>query len=98
MVSKDKVGDSFGSKSITPINLESVLYMEQCGTSELPILNFDVYMFFIVINLIDDSSLDRYDEGTAFMPIVEHKRNLPVSDKYQFLSLDEDGFDVPSDW
>lgn len=42
--------------------------------------------------------LGRYDEGTAFMPIVEHKRNLPVSDKYQFLSLDEDGYDVPSDW
>ena len=42
--------------------------------------------------------LDRYDEGTALMPVVEHKRNLPVSDKYQFLSLDEDGFDVPSDW
>ncbi|KAF8907673.1 hypothetical protein CPB84DRAFT_1822441 [Gymnopilus junonius] len=41
---------------------------------------------------------DEYDEGTAFMPIVEHKRNLPVSDKYRFMALDEDGYDVPSDW
>ena len=32
------------------------------------------------------------------MPIVEHKSSLPVSDKYPFLSLDEDGYDVPSDW
>ncbi|KAJ3486292.1 hypothetical protein NLJ89_g11823 [Agrocybe chaxingu] len=41
---------------------------------------------------------DEYDEGTAFMPIVEHKRRLPQSDKFQFLALDADGFDVPSDW
>jgi hypothetical protein len=34
MVLKDKVGDSFGSRSLTPIDLGSVLYMEQCGTSE----------------------------------------------------------------
>lgn len=42
--------------------------------------------------------LCRYDEGTAFMPIVEHKSKLPVSEKYQFLSLDADGYDVPADW
>ncbi|KAF9042164.1 hypothetical protein BJ165DRAFT_254406 [Panaeolus papilionaceus] len=41
---------------------------------------------------------DEYDEGTAFMPIVEHKSKLPVSEKYQFLSLDADGYDVPADW
>ncbi|PPQ69203.1 hypothetical protein CVT26_003643 [Gymnopilus dilepis] len=41
---------------------------------------------------------DEYDEGTAFMPIVEHKRNLPVSDKFRFMALDEDGYDLPSDW
>ncbi|KAG6817286.1 hypothetical protein H0H87_010628 [Tephrocybe sp. NHM501043] len=41
---------------------------------------------------------DEYDEGTAFMPIVEKKRMLPVSDKYLFLSLDEEGYDLPSDW
>ncbi|KAH9487307.1 hypothetical protein JR316_0001379 [Psilocybe cubensis] len=41
---------------------------------------------------------DEYDEGTAFMPIVEHKRDLPESDNYRFMALDEDGYDVPSDW
>ncbi|KAG6854198.1 hypothetical protein C0991_009511 [Blastosporella zonata] len=41
---------------------------------------------------------DEYDEGTAFMPVVEKKRMLPVSDKHPFLSLDEDGYDLPSDW
>lgn len=89
MILKDKVGDFFGGRSITPINLESILFMEQCGTSEC---NLKIYNMFPLL------ILGRYDEGTAFMPIVEHKRNLPVSDKYRFLSLDEDGFDVPSDW
>ncbi|KAF8798292.1 hypothetical protein BYT27DRAFT_7203403 [Phlegmacium glaucopus] len=41
---------------------------------------------------------DEYDEGTAFMPIVEHKRDLPESAKYPFLALDADGYEVPSDW
>ncbi|KAF8168497.1 hypothetical protein B0H34DRAFT_61646 [Crassisporium funariophilum] len=41
---------------------------------------------------------DEYDEGTAFMPIVDHKRLLPASDKFPFLALDEDGYDIPSDW
>ncbi|KAF8878452.1 hypothetical protein BD779DRAFT_1628560, partial [Infundibulicybe gibba] len=41
---------------------------------------------------------DEYDEGTAFMPVVEKKRMLPESDKYPFMALDEDGFDLPSDW
>lgn len=40
----------------------------------------------------------RYDEGTAFMPVVENKRMLPESDKYPFMALDEDGYDLPSDW
>ena len=40
----------------------------------------------------------RYDEGTAFMPVVESKRNLPQSDKFQFMALDEDGYDCPADW
>ena len=43
-------------------------------------------------------TLGRYDEGTAFMPIVEHTRNLPVLDKHPFLALDADGYDLPSDW
>ncbi|KAJ6613961.1 hypothetical protein B0H10DRAFT_2046865 [Mycena sp. CBHHK59/15] len=41
---------------------------------------------------------DEYDEGTAFLPVVEKKRLLPESDKWPFLSLDEDGYDLPADW
>ncbi|KAK0232671.1 hypothetical protein IW262DRAFT_14074 [Armillaria fumosa] len=41
---------------------------------------------------------DEYDEGTAFMPIVTKKSMLPQSDKYPFMALDEDGYDLPSDW
>lgn len=66
--------------------------MEQCGTSECD-LKLGLRFSFLTHRL-----LGRYDEGTALMPIVEHKQNLPVSDKYKFLSLDADGFDVPSDW
>jgi hypothetical protein len=40
----------------------------------------------------------RYDEGTAFMPVVSKKRQVPVHDKYNFMALDEDGYDIPSDW
>jgi hypothetical protein len=43
-------------------------------------------------------SIRRYDEGTAFMPVVEKKRMLPETDKHPFMALDEDGFDLPSDW
>jgi hypothetical protein len=32
------------------------------------------------------------------MPAVEKKRMLPKSDKYPFMALDQDGFDLPSDW
>ncbi|KAJ7159546.1 hypothetical protein C8R46DRAFT_906556 [Mycena filopes] len=41
---------------------------------------------------------DEYDEGTAFLPVVEKKRLLPESETWPFLSLDEDGYDLPSDW
>ncbi|KAF5355726.1 hypothetical protein D9756_004390 [Leucocoprinus leucothites] len=41
---------------------------------------------------------DEYDEGTAFMPVVTHKRLLPESDKFKFMALDEDGYDLPPDW
>ncbi|KAJ7744148.1 hypothetical protein B0H16DRAFT_1463368 [Mycena metata] len=40
----------------------------------------------------------RYDEGTAFLPVVEKKRLLPQSETWPFLALDEDGYDLPSDW
>ena len=39
---------------------------------------------------------NRYDEGTAFMPVVSYKRQLPQPG--HFLALDEDGYDLPSDW
>ncbi|OJT09971.1 hypothetical protein TRAPUB_13552 [Trametes pubescens] len=41
---------------------------------------------------------DEYDEGTAFMPVVSHKRQLPVLETHRFMALDEDGFDLPPDW
>lgn len=41
---------------------------------------------------------DEYDQGTALMPVVEKSRMLPESDKFSFLALDEDGFELPSDW
>ncbi|PFH48275.1 hypothetical protein AMATHDRAFT_65829 [Amanita thiersii Skay4041] len=41
---------------------------------------------------------DEYDEGTAFMPAVTTKRQLPVHEKFPFLALDADGYDLPSDW
>ena len=32
------------------------------------------------------------------MPVVSHKRQVPIHDKYRFMALDEDGFDLPPDW
>ena len=32
------------------------------------------------------------------MPVVSHKRQLPVLDNYRFMALDEDGFHLPPDW
>ncbi|KAJ3723802.1 hypothetical protein C8R42DRAFT_663634 [Lentinula raphanica] len=41
---------------------------------------------------------DEYDEGTALMPVVEKSRLLPRSEKYSFMALDVDGYDLPADW
>ncbi|KAI0078516.1 hypothetical protein K474DRAFT_1660324 [Panus rudis PR-1116 ss-1] len=41
---------------------------------------------------------DEYDEGTNFLPAVANKRQLPVHEKYKFMALDEDGYDLPPDW
>ncbi|KAJ6569215.1 hypothetical protein B0H19DRAFT_1256870 [Mycena capillaripes] len=41
---------------------------------------------------------DEYDEGTAFLPVIEKKRLLPESENWPFLALDEDGYDLASDW
>ena len=40
----------------------------------------------------------RYDEGTAMMPAVSKKRLLPEHDRFPFMALDEDGYDLPPDW
>ncbi|KAG7439521.1 uncharacterized protein BT62DRAFT_976782 [Guyanagaster necrorhizus] len=50
------------------------------------------------IRTIYGAMWDEYDEGTAFMPIVSKKSMLPQSDKYRFMALDEDGYDLPPDW
>ncbi|KAI0352361.1 hypothetical protein OH77DRAFT_1383710, partial [Trametes cingulata] len=41
---------------------------------------------------------DGYDEGTALMPVVSYRRQLPVHEKYRFMALDEDDHDLPQDW
>ena len=44
---------------------------------------------------------DEYDEGTAFLPVVPKKFQVPLpagGGKYKFMALDEDGYDLPSDW
>lgn len=46
----------------------------------------------------DSDILYRYDEGTAFLPVVQNKRLVPKHEKYNFMALDEDGFDLPPDW
>ncbi|KAJ7596528.1 hypothetical protein C8J56DRAFT_917665 [Mycena floridula] len=50
------------------------------------------------VRIIYGAMWDEYDEGTAFMPVVEKTRNLPESEDFPFLALDADGYEVPSDW
>uniref|UniRef100_D8Q9L4 Xylosidase/arabinosidase n=1 Tax=Schizophyllum commune (strain H4-8 / FGSC 9210) TaxID=578458 RepID=D8Q9L4_SCHCM len=52
------------------------------------------------VRILYGAMWDEYDEGTAFLPVVEKSRNLPKTedDKFQFLALDADGYDLPSDW
>ncbi|KAI0935767.1 hypothetical protein AcV5_004092 [Taiwanofungus camphoratus] len=50
------------------------------------------------VRIIYGAMWDEYDEGTAYLPVVTSKRQVPVNDKYKFMALDEDGFDLPSDW
>ncbi|KAL1710670.1 hypothetical protein EV121DRAFT_251500 [Schizophyllum commune] len=52
------------------------------------------------VRILYGAMWDEYDEGTAFLPVVEKSRNLPKAedDKFQFLALDADGYDLPSDW
>ncbi|KXN87299.1 Mitogen-activated protein kinase kinase kinase A [Leucoagaricus sp. SymC.cos] len=39
-----------------------------------------------------------YCSGQAFLPVVPQKNLLPQSSKCKFMALDEDGYDIPSDW
>ncbi|KAI6028939.1 hypothetical protein EDC04DRAFT_2926311 [Pisolithus marmoratus] len=41
---------------------------------------------------------DEYDEGTVFMPVVSRSSQLPVHRDFNFIALDVDGCDLPSDW
>ncbi|KXN86979.1 hypothetical protein AN958_09408 [Leucoagaricus sp. SymC.cos] len=43
-------------------------------------------------------SWDNYRSGCALLPVVPQKNLLPQSDKRKFMALDEDGYDLPSDW
>ena len=74
-----------------PGSRESGRFMAPCGMSEL---SFCSRRFFFML------MSSRYDEGTALMPIVTHKNQLPqpVRDQYKFLAPDADKYDLPSDW
>jgi hypothetical protein len=39
---------------------------------------------------------DEYDEATALMPIARSREQTPQ--EIEFLTLDEDGMELPSDW
>jgi len=88
---------SCGSRSLTRKGSVCARSTAQCGTSKC----FN-YTFLISANHLCVFFLARYDEGTAFMPVVEHNRSLPESgdlnSKFRFMALDEDGYDCPSDW
>lgn len=48
------------------------------------------------VNIMYAAMWDEYDEGTALMPVVARKRELPRPGN--FLALDADGYNLPSDW
>ncbi|ESK95835.1 xylosidase arabinosidase [Moniliophthora roreri MCA 2997] len=50
------------------------------------------------VSVLYGASWDEYDEGTALMPAVAKKESLPISHHYSLMSLDEDGYNIPSDW
>jgi hypothetical protein len=57
------------------------------------------YTFYLgLANLTVSYASSRYDEGTAFLPVVAYKRQLPKSDRWPFLALDAEGHDLPTDW
>ncbi|KXN83155.1 Serine/threonine-protein kinase-transforming protein raf [Leucoagaricus sp. SymC.cos] len=43
-------------------------------------------------------SWDDYCYGHALLPVVPQKNLLPQTNKCMFMALDEDGYDLPSDW
>ncbi|KAH9836626.1 uncharacterized protein C8Q71DRAFT_50623 [Rhodofomes roseus] len=50
------------------------------------------------VRIVYGAMWDEYDEGTAYLPVVSHKNQLPVLDTHRFMALDEDGYDLPPDW
>ncbi|EPS99637.1 hypothetical protein FOMPIDRAFT_1163840 [Fomitopsis schrenkii] len=50
------------------------------------------------IRIIYGAMWDEYDEGTAYLPVVQHKSQLPALNTHKFMALDEDGYDLPADW
>ena len=77
----------YGSRYTTHAVQVCAPSMAQCGTS----MSSDRYISRFV-------NAFRYDEGTAFMPIVPKASQLPVNPDFTFLALDVDGYDLPSDW
>ncbi|KZT64030.1 hypothetical protein DAEQUDRAFT_68833 [Daedalea quercina L-15889] len=50
------------------------------------------------VRIVYGAMWDEYDEGTAYLPVVSHKNQLPVLSTHKFMALDEDGYDLPPDW
>lgn len=63
----------------------------RCGTSACSFLIIDPRRYL-------RGHAPRYDEGTAFMPVVSYSSQLPVHPSFRFIALDVDGHDLPSDW
>jgi hypothetical protein len=47
-------------------------------------------------NIIYGAMFDEYDEATALMPTATSREHTPQ--ELEFLTLDEDGMELPSDW
>lgn len=64
-------------------------FMVRCGTSEWFARSHAGFL---------TAYCYRYDEGTAFLPVVSKKHQVPVLETHKFMALDEDGYDLPPDW
>ncbi|KIY45503.1 hypothetical protein FISHEDRAFT_49223, partial [Fistulina hepatica ATCC 64428] len=50
------------------------------------------------IRMMYGAMWDEYDEGTALMPVAASQNDVPLSNQFPFMALDEDGYELPSDW